>query len=111
MLLAKVQRQKNETDVALSSIRMAMILSGMRPSSAGVKRSKYPFNLAEKAATYLELFHILMDSDKKEDAGQVIQEAMHELQGTSQEGLILLAHVWLYFKCVNDFNFISALGN
>lgn len=88
-----MQRQKKEVDTALSSIRMAMILSGMRPSSAGVKRSKYPFNLGEKANTYLELFHILMDSGQKEDAGQVIQEAMRELQGTSQEGLILLAHV------------------
>lgn len=91
--MAKTQRQKKETDAALSSIRMAMILSGMRPSSAGLKRSKYPFNLGEKAATYLELFHVLMDSDKREDAGQVIQEAFHELQGTPQEGLILLAQV------------------
>ncbi len=93
LLLAKIQRQRKETDTALASIRMAMILSGMRPSSAGIKRSKYPFNLGEKAATYLELFHILMDSGQKEDAGQVIQEALHELQGTSQEGLILLAQV------------------
>lgn len=93
LLLAKVQRQKKETDAALSSIRMAMILSGMRQSSAGVKRSKYPFSLGEKAATYLELFHVLMDCGKKEDAGQVIEEAFHELQGTPQEGLVLLAQV------------------
>lgn len=72
---------------------MAMILSGMRPSSAGIKRSKYPFTLSEKAVTYLELFHVLMDSDKKEDAGQIIQEALHELRETPQEGVILLAEV------------------
>lgn len=70
-----------------------MILSGMRPSSAGMKRSKYPFSLAEKAATYLELFHVLMDSNQKEDAGQVIQEALQELKGTSQEGVVILAQV------------------
>lgn len=70
-----------------------MILSGMRPSSAGLKRSKYPFTLGEKAVTYLELFHTLMNSGQKEDAGQVIQEALHELRGTPQEGVIILAQV------------------
>lgn len=93
LLLAKIQRQRKDTDACLSSIRMAMILSGMRPSSAGIKRSKYPFTLSEKAVTYLELFHVLMDSDKKEDAGQIIQEALHELRETPQEGVILLAEV------------------
>ena len=75
---------------------MTMILSGMRPSKEGLKRSKYPFNLREKAATYLELFHVLMDTDQKEDAGQVIQEALQELKGTSQEGVIILAQVSEY---------------
>jgi hypothetical protein len=74
---------------------MAMILSGMRPSSAGMKRSKYPFSLGEKAATYLDLFHVLMDSNQKEDAGQVIQEALQELKGTSQEGVVILAQVFI----------------
>lgn len=70
-----------------------MLLSGMRQSGANVKRSKYSFSIGEKASTYLELFHVLMDSGKKEDAGQVILEALQELQGTPQEGLILLAQV------------------
>lgn len=70
-----------------------MMLSGMRPSSAGSKRTKHPFTPAEKTATYLELFYVMTAAGQKEDAGQVIQEALAELKGTSQEGLILLAQV------------------
>lgn len=95
LLLARVQRQRKELDAALSSLRLAMILSGMRPSSAGAKRSKFPFHLAEKAATYMELFSVFAMSGQKEEAGQVIQEALQELQGTPQEGLVLLAQVIL----------------
>ena len=91
--MARVQRQKKEYEAALSSLRSAMILGGMRPSSAGTKRSKFQFNLAEKAATYLELFHVFAASGQKEEAGQVIQEAFHELKNTPQEGSILLAQV------------------
>lgn len=93
LLLARIHRQRKENDAALSSIRTAMILSGMRPSSAGTKRSKFPFTVSEKASVYLELFHVLSSCGQKEEAGQVIQEAVHELQGTSQEGLIILAEV------------------
>jgi hypothetical protein len=36
-----------------------------------------------------------MDSNQKEDAGQVIQEALQELKGTSQEGVVILAQVFI----------------
>ncbi len=93
MLLARVQRLRKENEAALGSLRLAMMLSGMRPSSAGSKRSKHPFTPAEKTVTYLELFYVMTAAGQKEEAGQVIQEALAELKGTSQEGLILLAQV------------------
>lgn len=71
-----------------------MILSGMRPSSGGPRRPKFVFNLTEKAETYLELFRVFTAVGQKEEAGQVIQEAMTELRNSPQEGLILLAQVY-----------------
>jgi tetratricopeptide repeat protein 21B len=97
LLLARIQRlHKKDYEAALASLRNALVLSGMRPSSSGgLKRppKAHFFSLQEKATAYIELFHVLMASDKKAEAGHVIQEALQELRGTTQEGLVLLAQV------------------
>ena len=110
MLLARVQRLRKENEAALGSLRLTMMLSGMRPSSAGTKRSKHPFTSAEKTATYLELFHVMTAAGQKEEAGQVILEALAELKGSSQEGLIILAQVdYLLIEGNIKINFITFL--
>ena len=65
LLLAKVQRLRKEHEAALASLRVAMIQSGMRSSGTGVKPPKFPFGLQEKAAAYLELFHVLTDAARQ----------------------------------------------
>lgn len=49
-------------------------------------------NQSDKTSAYLELFHVLMAMDKKTDAGELIRDALTEMQGTSQEGSLLLAY-------------------
>lgn len=96
LLLARIQRQKNDMDAALASLRMAMVASGMRPSASNaslMKQVKGNFSQPEKATTYIELFQVLMAMGKKVEAGQVIEEALQELRNSSQEGLVLLAQV------------------
>lgn len=81
MLLAQIHRQRKENDAALASLQVAMNIS-----------SKIQMNQSDKTSAYLELFHVLMAMDKKTDAGELIRDALTEMQGTSQEGSLLLAY-------------------
>lgn len=81
LLLAQIQRQRKENDAALASLQAAMDRS-----------SKMQLSQSDKATAYLELFHVLMAKDKKDDAGELIRDALAEMRGSPQEGSLLLAH-------------------
>ena len=93
LLNAHIQRSRKENEAALSSLEVSMNLIGMRPSSTAAKRSKIQLSRSDRADLYLQLFHVLMALGKKEQAGEVIRDALDEMRGSSQEGLLLLAQV------------------
>lgn len=94
VLQARVHRHRADPESALSSLATAMSMAGMRPSSGGRIRTKGPpLNMEDKATVYLELFHTLLASGRKDEAGRIIDEASHQLKGSRYEGSIILAHV------------------
>ncbi|KAJ8866732.1 hypothetical protein PR048_032593 [Dryococelus australis] len=83
LITAQIQRHEGKLEDCLRSLKTAMSLA---------KRSVPGLALADKATMFLELVEAHKASDQLSDANSVMQDAIEEFQGTSEEGRITIAN-------------------
>ncbi|XP_063227668.1 tetratricopeptide repeat protein 21B-like [Bacillus rossius redtenbacheri] len=83
LITAQIHRHEGKLDECLRSLKTAMSLS---------KRSEPGLALADKATMYLELVEAYKACDRSSEATAVMQDAIEEFQGTSEEGRITIAN-------------------
>ncbi|GAB0090491.1 Tetratricopeptide repeat [Sergentomyia squamirostris] len=117
-----IQKNDNQYDEALKSFISAMSLIGVNTDAMSVKvsvplstnaltRANYNISLADKVTLYLEMVDTYMLMNLNSDATKLMQDAMNEFSGTSEEGRLVIANADLSLRHGNIDTVLKLLGN
>lgn len=95
LIMALVQKQQGNIKECIQTLQTAMTLSGLKPGSGGRVRTgggSPELSLPDKASLYLELVEAYKSAEQMHEAAKVIQDAIDEFQGTTEEGRVTIAN-------------------
>lgn len=117
-----IQKNDHQYDDALKSFITAMSLIGVKTDAMNVKipmplstnsslKSIYTLSLADKVTLYLEMVDTYMLMNLNSDATKLMQDAMEEFSGTSEEGRLVIANADLSLRHGNIDTVLKLLRN
>ncbi|XP_055680428.1 tetratricopeptide repeat protein 21B-like [Lutzomyia longipalpis] len=117
-----IQKNDHQYDEALKSFITAMSLIGVNTEAMSLKvsmplatnpspKSSYTLSLADKVTLYLEMVDTYMLMNLNSDATKLMQDAMEEFSGTSEEGRLVIANADLSLRHGNIDTVLRLLGN
>lgn len=98
LIMALVQKQQGNIKECIQTLQTAMTLSGLKPGSGGRVRtaSGLPeLSMPDKASLYLELVEAHKSADQMHEAAKIMQDAIEEFHGTTEEGRVTIANASL----------------
>uniref|UniRef100_A0A8C3VMN8 Tetratricopeptide repeat protein 21B n=1 Tax=Catagonus wagneri TaxID=51154 RepID=A0A8C3VMN8_9CETA len=93
LIKAQSQKKMGEITEAIKTLRMAMNLPGMRTGASS--KSKYPkteVDASHRLSVFLELVEVHCLNGEQHEAAKVLQDAIHEFSGTSEELRVTIAN-------------------
>ncbi|XP_005393347.1 PREDICTED: tetratricopeptide repeat protein 21B [Chinchilla lanigera] len=94
LIKAQAQKKMGEVTEAIKTLHMAMNLPGMRRTGASSK-SKYrksEVDASHRLSVFLELVEVHRLNGEQHEAAKVLQDAIHEFSGTSEELRVTIAN-------------------
>jgi tetratricopeptide repeat protein 21B len=95
LIMALVQKQQDDIKECIQTLQTAMTLSGLKPGSGGPIKNvgeSSELSLPDKATLYLELVEAHRSADQMHEAAKIMQDAINEFQGTTEEGRVTIAN-------------------
>ncbi|XP_069686948.1 tetratricopeptide repeat protein 21B-like [Periplaneta americana] len=93
LITALVQKQQGNIKDCIQTLQTAMTLCGLRPGSGERARTvSSELSLPDKASLYLELVEAHRFAGQMHEAAKVMQDAIEEFQGTTEEGRVTVAN-------------------
>ncbi|KAM4859500.1 tetratricopeptide repeat protein 21B [Thomomys bottae] len=92
--LVKAQSQKKMGEIAeaITTLHMAMNLPGMRRTGVSSKSRKADVDRGHRLSIFLELVEVHRLNGEQHEAAKVLQDAIHEFCGTSEELRVTIAN-------------------
>uniref|UniRef100_A0A1B0CZK1 Uncharacterized protein n=1 Tax=Phlebotomus papatasi TaxID=29031 RepID=A0A1B0CZK1_PHLPP len=117
-----IHKNDHQYDDALKSFITAMSLIGVKTDAMNVKipvplstnsspKPIYTLSLADKVTLYLEMVDTYMLMNLNSDATKLMQDAMEEFSGTSEEGRLVIANADLSLRHGNIDTVLKLLRN
>ncbi|XP_036277765.1 tetratricopeptide repeat protein 21B isoform X2 [Pipistrellus kuhlii] len=110
---AQTQRKMGEIGEAIKTLHMAMSLPGVRKNGASSK-SKYKnteIDASHRLSIFLELVEVYCLNGEQHEAAKVLQDAVHEFSGTSEELRVTIANADLALAQGDTERALSMLQN
>jgi len=98
LIKARVQKKMGHPDESVSTMRAAMNLPGVKKAVAKSQGKKVAISLNDRATVYLELVDAHMEAGQLHEATKVMQDALDEFQGTSEEVRVQISNADLVLK-------------
>uniref|UniRef100_A0A8C2PD40 Tetratricopeptide repeat protein 21B n=1 Tax=Capra hircus TaxID=9925 RepID=A0A8C2PD40_CAPHI len=94
LIKAQSQKKMGEIAEAIKTLHMAMSLPGMRRigSSSKTKYRKTEVDASHRLSVFLELAEVHRLNGEQHEAAKVLQDAIHEFSGTSEELRVTIAN-------------------
>ncbi|XP_059783997.1 tetratricopeptide repeat protein 21B isoform X5 [Balaenoptera ricei] len=94
LIKAQSQKKMGEITEAIKTLHMAMSLPGMRRTgtSAKSKYRKTEVDASHRLSVFLELVEVHRLNGEQHEAAKVLQDAIHEFSGTSEELRVTIAN-------------------
>ncbi|XP_077010168.1 tetratricopeptide repeat protein 21B isoform X2 [Tamandua tetradactyla] len=94
LIKAQSQKKMGEIAEAIKTLHMAMSLPGMRKtgSSSKSKYRKTEVDASHRLSVFLELVEVHSLNGEQHEAAKVLQDAIHEFSGTSEELRVTIAN-------------------
>ncbi|XP_003478712.1 tetratricopeptide repeat protein 21B [Cavia porcellus] len=94
LIKAQSQKKMGEITEAVKTLHMAMNLPGMRRTGASSKSQgrKTEVDAAHRLSIFLELVEVHRLNGEQHEAAKVLQDAIHEFSGTSEELRVTIAN-------------------
>lgn len=93
LIKAQSQKKMGEITEAIKTLRMAMNLPGMRTgASSKSKCTKTEVDASHRLSIFLELVEVHRLNGEQHEAAKVLQDAIHEFSGTSEELRVTIAN-------------------
>uniref|UniRef100_A0A4W2GQJ0 Tetratricopeptide repeat protein 21B n=1 Tax=Bos indicus x Bos taurus TaxID=30522 RepID=A0A4W2GQJ0_BOBOX len=94
LIKAQSQKKMGEIAEAIKTLHMAMSLPGMRRigSSSKSKYRKTEVDASHRLSVFLELVEVHRLNGEQHEAAKVLQDAIHEFSGTSEELRVTIAN-------------------
>ncbi|XP_012616626.2 tetratricopeptide repeat protein 21B isoform X1 [Microcebus murinus] len=113
LIKAQSQKKMGEITEAIKTLHMAMNLPGMRRIGA-LSKSKYRKNevdTSHRLSIFLELVEVHRLNGEQHEAAKVLQDAIHEFSGTSEELRVTIANADLALAQGDTERALSMLRN
>ncbi|KAM9669880.1 tetratricopeptide repeat protein 21B isoform 2-T2 [Dama dama] len=94
LIKAQSQKKMGEIGEAIKTLHMAMSLPGMRRigSSSKSKYRKTEIDASHRLSIFLELVEVHRLNGEQHEAAKILQDAIHEFSGTSEELRVTIAN-------------------
>ncbi|GAB1600375.1 repeat 21B-like, partial [Argonauta hians] len=93
LITARIQKKQGELSEALQTLKFAMNLPGMKASAKTSKNEKEQISTNDKVSVFLELAETHKLLGEQHEAAKVMQDAINEFHGTTEEVRITIANV------------------
>ncbi|XP_012885344.1 PREDICTED: tetratricopeptide repeat protein 21B isoform X1 [Dipodomys ordii] len=92
LIKAQSQKKMGEISEAITTLHMAMNLPGMRRTGTSSKSRKTDVDRSNRLSIFLELVEVHRLNGEQHEAAKVLQDAIHEFSGTSEELRVTIAN-------------------
>ncbi|XP_048201260.1 tetratricopeptide repeat protein 21B [Perognathus longimembris pacificus] len=92
LIKAQSQKKMGEIAEAITTLHMAMNLPGMRRMGSSSKSRKADVDRSHRLSIFLELVEVHRLNGEQHEAAKVLQDAIHEFSGTSEELRVTIAN-------------------
>ncbi|CAF0765805.1 unnamed protein product [Brachionus calyciflorus] len=89
LIKARIYKQQGNYQEALKTLSLAMQLPGVKQQS----KTQVEISIQDRASVYLELSEMYLMNKLQHEATKIIQDALNEFKGTSEETRISVANV------------------
>ena len=96
LIKARINKKQGDNEEAVRTLQLAMTLPGVRQvgprSSAGGKKKGGQITVNDRVSVFLELADAHLALNQQHEAAKVMQDAIHEFQGTPEEIRIMISN-------------------
>ncbi|XP_007945909.1 tetratricopeptide repeat protein 21B [Orycteropus afer afer] len=113
LIKARSQKKMGEIAEAIKTLHMAMSLPGMRRigASSKSKGQKTEVDASHRLSVFLELVEVHRLNGEQHEAAKILQDAIHEFSGTSEELRVTIANADLALAQADVERALSMLRN